>query len=111
MLNTEIIEKIKKNSVSLENYGIDNLAWNKESAQQLIHSIENEKIGILGGDIYRLTTKLEPLSDNWSCEPNKLETEESFYARGKKESLNYIENYPVEEGENILFSIIFTEQI
>jgi hypothetical protein len=38
---------------------------------------DNDKIGILGGDVYKLTSKrLEPLSDNWSCEPREEESEE-----------------------------------
>lgn len=111
MIKNEIREKIIKNSVSLEKYGIDNFAWSKENALKLIHMIEKEKIGILGGDVYKLASNLEPLSDNWSCEPKETESEEEFYIRSKKESLEYIENYSIEKEEKILFSIIFTEQI
>ena len=104
-------ETIIKNSISLEKYGINNLAWSKIDAQQLIHLIDKDKVGILGGDVYKLTSTLESLSDNWSCEPVESESEEEFNARSKQESLKYIKNYPVEKGEKILFSIIFTEQI
>ena len=104
-------EKIVKNSISLEEYGINNMAWSKVDAQKLIHLIDNDKIGIFGGDVYKLTSTLESLSDNWSCEPSESEPEEEFYARSKRESLKYIEKYPVKKGENILFSIIFTEQV
>ena len=111
MIKREIKEKIIKNAISLKRYGINNLAWSKENGQKLIHEIENDNIGVLGGDIYKLTLNLEPLPDNWSCEPNGLESEEEFYVRSKAESLKYITDYPVKSGEKILFSIIFTEQI
>ena len=74
-------EKIIKNSISLEKYGINNLAWSKVDAQQLIHLIDKDKIGIFGGDVYKLTSTLESLSDNWSCEPAELESDEEFNAR------------------------------
>ncbi len=106
-----IKNKIIKDAFFLEKYGINNLAWSKDDAQKLIHLISKDKIGILGGDVYKLTSTLEPLSDNWFCEPNKSESDEEFYVRSKEEALRYVKNYPVKEGERILFSIIFTEQI
>ncbi len=41
-------DKITKNLISLEKYGIHNLAWSKVDAQQLIHLIDKDKIGIFG---------------------------------------------------------------
>lgn len=110
-LINSVREKIMAHSIILEKYGIDDLAWSKEGAQKLILLIEKDKIGLLGGDVYKLTSNLEPLSDNWCCELSDSETEEEFYPRSKKESLKYIESYPVAKGEEILFSIIFTEKI
>ena len=90
MLENKIREKIIKNSISLEKYGINDFAWTKEDAKNLICMIQKDKIGILGGDVYRLTSYLEALSDNWSCEPNRSESEEDFFVRSKEEYLKYI---------------------
>jgi hypothetical protein len=112
MLKQEIKDKITEKSISLEGYGINDLAWSKEDAKSLINQIMKDKVGILGGDVYKLTPKrLEPLSDNWSCEPMETEPEEDYYSRSKSESLKYIENYPIEPEEKIIFSITFTEKI
>ena len=112
MLKQEIKEKITQKSISLEENGFSALAWNKEDAEDLIHEIMKDEIGILGGDVYQLTsTHLEPLPENWSCEPAEKESEGEFYLRSKSESLNYIKNYPIQPGEEILFSITFTEKI
>lgn len=93
-------------AISLEKFGINDLAWDKENAKNLME----DEIGILGGDVYKLTNKqLQPTYDNWSCEQKIPESLEDFYARSKKESLNYIYNYPVKDKENIVFSITFTE--
>jgi len=110
MLKREIKEKLAQKSISLERYDIDDLAWTKEDAENLINTIMKDKIGILGGDVYKLTaTRLEPLCDNWFCEPAKAESEEEYYLRSKVESLRYIKNYPIAAEEDIVFSITFTD--
>ncbi len=112
MLNQEIREKIIQNSISLKKYGINDLAWSKETAKHLINSILEDGIGVLGGDVYQVKgNSLEPLRDNWSCEPNEKESEKDCYYRSKLESLRYIEQYPVNLGEQIIFAIVFTEEI
>ncbi len=112
MLSQEIRRKIFQKSKSLEKYGLSDLTCDKEDAKGLIHAIMQEHIGILGGDVYKLQSDcLEPLSDNWSCEPTDMESEEEFYKRSKTQSLNYIENYPMKSGEKIIFSVTFTERL
>ena len=44
--------------------------------------------------------------DGHECLQTESESEDEFNTRSKQESLKYIKNYPVEEGEKILFSII-----
>ncbi|MDP1608653.1 MAG: Imm40 family immunity protein [Chlamydiales bacterium] len=96
MLNQKIKEKITRNPISLEKYGLNDLAWTQEAAKKLIHDIKEDEIGILGGDIYELTEDcLIPVYDNWLCEKNKKESLNDYYLRSKVESLNYIENYEV----------------
>ena len=112
MLKKEIKEKILKNAIYLEEYGINELAWTKENAKNIIQEIIEDKIGVLGGDVYKLSNNhLEPLSDNWACEPNVNESKEEYFFRSKLESLRYIEEYPLTQGENIIFSITFTEKM
>jgi hypothetical protein len=43
---------------------------------------------------------------NWSCE---FDDEKDGFLRSKIESQKYIENYPVQPEEKIVFSITFTE--
>ena len=112
MLKQEVKKKITQKSLSLERYGLNDLAWTKEDAKNLIRAIMRDRIGIFGGDVYKLNQdRLEPLYDNWCCEPMNTETEEEYYSRSKIESLNYIENYAVKNEENMIFSITFTEKL
>lgn len=111
-MSHEIKEKIIEKAISLEKYGINDLAWSKEDAQALINSIMKDRVGILGGDVYKIeSNRLEPLYDNWSCEIMKNESQEEYYLRSKIESLKYIENYPVQSEEKVVFSITFTEEL
>ncbi len=110
MLKSEIKERIIKDAISLQKHGINDLAWTKKNAKTLIQELINDKIGILGGDVYNLhQNHLEALSDNWACEPNTTESEQEFYSRSKSESLKYLEEYP--SGSETLFSMTFTERI
>ena len=109
-MDCKIREKINQKSISLENYELNDLAWTKEDALALIDSIINDEIGILGGDVCKITSShLEFLYDNWSCEIDENELKEKYYSRSKIESKKYIENYPVNPEEGIIFSITFTD--
>lgn len=110
MISDKLRQKIMNKVISLEKFGINDLAWHKRDVTNLINSLMGDDIGILGGDVYRLTGKqLQPTYDNWACEPNNQESLKDYYSRSKRESLSYIENYPIEDEENIVFSITFTE--
>jgi hypothetical protein len=112
MLNQTLKEKILKNSISLEKLGLCDLAWNKTDALEVIRSIEKDKIGILGGDVYRLNlSRVEPTYENWYCNPRERETEEEYYLRSKIKALQYIEEFQVNRGDPIVFSLTFTEEI
>ncbi|MCB1067109.1 MAG: hypothetical protein KDK56_02880 [Simkania sp.] len=111
-MNIKISEKIKNASVSLEKYGLNELAWTKENAINLINSILNDKIAILGGDVYLLASgNIEPLYDNWYCEKVSFETQNEYFLRSKLEALQYIKNYPVKNDEKIIFVIVFSDAI
>lgn len=112
MLKKEIKDKILERSIDLSDYGIDDLAWHKNDALFLINYLINGNIGILGGDVYRLeNSRLEPTYENWECETIDNESKEVFFLRSKLESLKYIANYPIENENNVLFSISFTEKL
>lgn len=102
-------DKIFKNSISLEKYSLNDLAWNKKSALDMLNFILDENLGVFGGDVYQLTEKGIIFSgENWVSEPNEGEDKNAFFLRSKLEAIKYIQAFPVEEGENIVFAIVFT---
>lgn len=111
-MQKELNDKLKDKSISLEKFGLNDLAWKKEDAKSLLQSIRDDKIGVLGGEVFKMSSnQLIPLYDNWACEPQNSETDDEFYIRSKSESLKYIKNYPCDGMNDILFSITFTEKI
>ena len=111
MRKKEIENELFKKIISLEKFGLHDLAWEKEEAVKIVQLLINENAGILGGDVYHLVDdKLEFFGDNWSCKPNENETKPEFFLRSKKNSLKYIEDYPLSSKGKAVFSITFTEQ-
>ena len=112
MIQSYVKEKILEKAISLDNFGIKDLTWEKETAKILITSLMQDDIGILGGSVYKIdSNNLIPMYDNWSCNPDAKETSKEFYFKSKKKALEYIDKYPIYPGEKILFSLVFTEDI
>lgn len=112
MIKDNLKQKILEKSISLKEIGLHDLAWKKEDAKILINSLINDDIGILGGDVYRIEAdKFIPLSDSWWFEPIDGEEKEDFFTRSKLKSIDYIDKYPSNPEEGIIFSLVFTENI
>ena len=106
------MEKIIEKVISLEEHGLNDLAWSKEDAINLIQSIMKDRVGILGGDVCELTSnRLKFCGDNWACRRIQTESEEAYNLRSKIKSLQYIEKYPVPPNKKIIFVLVFTEQV
>lgn len=112
MIDSHIRQKILESAISLKSLGINDLAWKKTDAEHLINSLLADKIGILGGDVYRnVDGRFISLGDNWACNPIVHEGEDEYFLRSKKESLAYIGNYPIDNTDCILFSLVFSEYV
>ncbi|MCH9633989.1 MAG: hypothetical protein S4CHLAM7_07230 [Chlamydiae bacterium] len=109
MIKKSLENKILKNSISLEKYSLNDFAWDKKSALDMLNSILNEDLGVLGGDVYQMTEKrLISNGENWFSEANEGEDKRAFFLRSKLEAIKYIQQFPVGEEENIIFAIVFT---
>ena len=65
MRKKEIENELFKKIISLEKFGLHDLAWEKEEAVKIVQLLINENAGILGGDVYHLVDdKLEFFGDN-----------------------------------------------
>lgn len=110
-LEDNLEEKIaQSNAISLQYFGLDDLAWKKADALNFILSLMNDKIVILGGDVYKLyQNELKALYDNWCCEPYDNESKKEYILRSKLAALEYISSYPADP--NIIFAITYADAI
>lgn len=102
-----MIRKFRE-ALPLLKWGINALAWDKEGALKFIKSIEDDEIGILGGDVYFHNTEDVKFSyDSWCVNKKSSETLKEFNKRSKQESFEYIFKYPVVK--KTLFSFVLTD--
>ncbi|MBS0622495.1 MAG: hypothetical protein JSR80_06020 [Verrucomicrobia bacterium] len=112
MINLYIKQKILEKAMPLTAFGMNDLTWEKEDAKNLINLLMRDDIGILGGSVYKIDSNhLIPMYDNWSCNPGEKEKISDFFLRSKIKASDYIDKYPVDSGEKIVFSIVFTEDV
>lgn len=112
MTPDNIRKKILENITSLERFGMNDLTCGQEDAKSLISSLMDDDIGIFGGSVYKLELdELIQMYDSWYCNPSAEDTRTTFNLRSKVKALEYISKYPVYPGENIIFSLVFTENV
>lgn len=93
---------------NLEKLGINNFALTKIDALHLLELLEKYNKPVYGGDVFvRNQNRIELTHDNWFCEREKNENDDSFIKRNISFAKNYIENYRTTENGEKLFAIIF----
>ena len=112
-LRDYVSNEIIKKAVSLrEAFGFSDVAWDKETALEILRAIDvkSATIGIAGGYVYELTDKgIIMTYVSWSIDGCKNEGYYESFHRSKVESINFIENCSF--GENLLFSLVFTDYV
>jgi len=85
---------IVTNGVSLESVGVNNYALSKTSALHLLDILAEQKVAVLGGDVYiSKNNQLSLTYDNWYSDKDSSESDESFCIRSIAETEKYIKNY------------------
>jgi hypothetical protein len=102
-----ITDTLIKKAYSLESIGINELAWKKEDAIQVIKELIEIKKAILGGDVYKKNKKLiQPTYDSWYCEMNSNENIDDFSLRSINKSIDYIKNYNEKNNGEYYYTIV-----
>lgn len=113
MSKTEVIRRLKKGLIFLEQYGLSDLAWKRADALEVLKALMTDEIGVLGGDVYRIVPpgRFEPIYYDWTCKPQPCESAEQFHRRSKIESIEHIQECHDEDEESLVFSITFNERL
>ena len=101
------VDLILSKGLSLKEIGINNWALTKDQALKAIDHLALEDISILGGDVLRVDDGIiEHTLDNWHCDHLAGEEIKAFVQRSLLKARDYITNYKIHTGEDVLFSIV-----
>lgn len=101
------MNELLKKGHSLQGIGINNWAFSKEHALNILDRFEELQVIILGGDVLELINgNFQHNYDNWYCNKLPNETNLEFAKRSHILSREYIENNSIDDGSKILFSLV-----
>ena len=102
---TSVISKeLLKKGISLLSLGINEYAWDKDNIKDIFEELSKRKIGILGGDVYKIENETIKMTfDSWYM--NKDSSEE-FYQKSKLRALRYIEDYEKNNCGEFIYTIV-----
>lgn len=91
----------------LSELGIDEIAYSYEAAIMKIRSYIEQRIPILGGDVFILLgDSPTPTDDSWYCEQKANEPYIDYVNRSGKIAIDYINMYVSGNYNHVLFSIV-----
>lgn len=93
-----------KKGKSLLSLGINEYVWNKDDIKEILEELLEMKVGVLGGDVYKLEREnIKMTYDSWYINDDNSET---FYQISILKALKYIENYEKNNCGDFLYSIV-----
>lgn len=95
----------------LEDFGIMDIALNRQDALLAIDFLREDGILILGGDVFfQINNALELAYANWFTKQRGGEDLDAFIKRTCSETSNYIRDFPSKEGVTPLFALVVSKQ-
>ena len=106
MTNEQRIPKsLSSRAKSLAALGLDEAAWTRSDALELLSHLKGAQVAVLGGDVYTEGPgQLEPTYDNWYCERRPGEEFPAYAERSQREAFSFVDGYPDLPG--ILFAFV-----
>lgn len=100
--NPEYQRLIQARGVSLQRFGLSDIALRRDDAIVAVDLLQAASIAILGGDVFfNKATGVELAYANWHSDQADNESHGSFVNRSCSEAKLYIESFPATEAEPI----------
>ena len=102
---SEVVPKeLLERGINLEEIGICEYAWDKDTVQDVIKYLLQEKIPIYGGDVYiSKDNKVELTYDNWYIDDDGSE---DFYLKSYEKALKYITELEANTNTKNLYTVV-----
>lgn len=99
------IDSILSKGIFLKSFGVNNWAFTKDEALNVLKELEDANTPILGGDVWVLQNEqMNHNYDNWYCERLSDESYSDYVRRSICKANNYINNYS--QNKNIYFELL-----
>jgi hypothetical protein len=96
---------------SLKQNGVNEIAWKKVDAYQVIEFLMKSGYAILGGDVYtKEGGNFIPTYDSWFINKQEKISWENFILKSKEKALAYIEHYYSVNGSDYLYVLVFSQE-
>lgn len=100
---------LKSLAISLEDLGIEDLAWKWEDIHHVIEFLTQNGFAILGGDVYIIkNNQKEATYDSWYIDKEPGKSWSDYVDECKKVTIDYINKYHAKNGDNYCYSLIYT---
>lgn len=93
---------------ALEELGLQEVAWTKADALELVAQLAGCQVAVLGGDVYNMSSgRVRPSYENWSCERRSGEGLRGYAERSQQEAVAFLRAYP--ELPDVLFTLVLSQ--
>ena len=100
---------VEQQGISLKKYGINEVAFDADTALSVISSLKGLSIVILGGDVYRWNgNEAEHTYDNWYVPECGNQLASVYLENSWKKAEGFINNYRRQNGEGFIYSLVLS---
>ena len=93
---------------SLESLVLQENAWTKNDALELLAQLEGTDVAVLGGDVYSVSSgRLEPSYESWFCERRPREGLFAYAERSQQKAKAFLRAFP--DLSEALFALVLSQ--
>ena len=107
-IQEQILDAFSSRGRSLEPLGLQEIAWVKSDALEIVARLADKGVAVLGGDVYKeFPDGLRPTYENWYCERSSEEDFRAFTERSREKAVAFLRSYP--DPAEAMFVLVLSE--
>ncbi|HAM40436.1 MAG TPA: hypothetical protein DDX89_01165 [Candidatus Omnitrophica bacterium] len=107
-LPAQIPSHLSQRAIPLDHLGVKEVAWTRKDALEIVRTLEQTRVAILGGDVLQKQRDLFAHNyDNWHCDRQEQESWSAYAVRSRRETQTYLNAYPDPRDDSIAFVLVF----
>ncbi|SRR6266566_3183150 len=99
----DLSDELRARARPLDEIGVNETAWPKTAALELLERLHGQPIAVLGSDVLRPgATTLAYNWDNWHSDQRPHESFGDYAARSQRDAVKYISDYSAQDSHFVL---------